>query len=234
VHWKFNVWGEKYHPYAEDARFAGRVLQRIGIRVYDAPFVCEGGAVHSDGQGTVLTTEQCLLNPNRNPGLTQEQMETCLRLYLGARKVIWLGSGFADIETDGHIDNIACFAGAGRVLLGMPASRNHPDYAAVREASRRLEQARDAEGRSLEVIELPQPKKIRSGWNGSPLAASYVNFYLPNGAIVMPAFGDPNDEKARAVLADCFPGRDIMQIDALDIVEGGGGIHCITQQEPQP
>jgi agmatine deiminase len=234
VQWKFNAWGEKYHPYTEDARFAGRVLKRMGVRAYDAPLVCEGGALHSDGQGTVLTTEQCLLNANRNPDLSKEQVESCLRLYLGARKVIWLGEGFEDVETDGHVDNIACFAAPGLVLLGIPASRNHPDHGPVREAARRLEAAHDAEGRKFRIVELPQPKKIRLGWNGKPLPASYVNFYLPNGAIVMPAFNDPNDEKARAVLADVFPGRDIMQIDAADIVEGGGGIHCITQQEPQP
>jgi agmatine deiminase len=234
VQWVFNAWGNKYQPFANDATFAGRVLKMLGLPAYQAPLVCEGGALHSDGQGTILTTEQCLLNPNRNPDLSKDDVEACLRLYLGARQVIWLGSGFSDDETDGHIDNIACFAEKGRVLLGMPASRNHPDYEPVREALRRLQAARDADGGRLEVIEVPQPKKLRQSWSCHTLAASYVNFYLPNGAIVMPAFGDANDEKARAVLADAFPGRDIMQIDALDIVQGGGGIHCITQQEPLP
>jgi agmatine deiminase len=115
----------------------------------------------------------------------------------------------------------------------MPASRSHPDYTPVKEALRRLKAAHDADGNRLEVIELPQPKKVQLGWSGQPLATSYVNFYLPNGAVVMPAFGDANDEVARSVLADVFIGRDIMQIDAVDIVQGGGGIHCITQQEPQ-
>jgi agmatine deiminase len=233
VQWRFNAWGNKYRPYANDATFASRVLNMLGLPVYEAPLVCEGGALNSDGQGTILTTEQCLLNPNRNPDLSQTDVETRLRLYLGARQVIWLGSGFSDHETDGHVDNIACFIGKGRVLLGMVAARTHPDYEPLREAQRRLKAARDADGNKIEVIELPQPKKVRQGWSGQPPAASYVNFYLPNGAIVMPAFGDPNDEKARAVLADCFPGRDIMQIEATDIVQGGGGIHCITQQEPQ-
>jgi agmatine deiminase len=118
------------------------------------------------------------------------------------------------------------------VLLGIPQFKNHPDYEPVMDAKRRLLQARDAQGRAIEVIELPQPQETRLDTRGRPLAASYVNFYLPNGGIVMPAFNDLNDEKARAVLADCFPGRDILQVDALDIVEGGGGIHCITQQEP--
>ena len=233
VQWRFNAWGRKYHPYANDASFARRVLAFAGVNVYEAPLVCEGGALHTDGGGTLLTTEQCLLNANRNPGLSRAEAEECLRIYLGARVVIWLGEGFSDDETDGHVDNIACFAQPGRVILGMPASRSHPDYIPSREALRRLQAARDGEGRRLEIVELVQPKKLRHAWNGKLLQASYVNFYLPNGAVVMPAFGDAHDEKARAVLADCFPGRDIMQIDALDIVEGGGGIHCITQQEPQ-
>lgn len=232
VQWIFNSWGQKYHPYTHDAAFARRVLETIGAVVYSAPLVCEGGAIHADGGGTVLTTEQCLLNPNRNPGWTREQVDEVLRLYLGVRKVIWLGGGFSDAETDGHIDNIACFAGPGRVILGMPAARSHPDHAAVQEAKRMLEAARDAEGRALEIVPLPQPKKHRQSWSGRLLAMSYVNFYLANGVVMMPAFDDPNDEPARIVLAQCFPDRDIMQIDALDIVQGGGGIHCITQQEP--
>ena len=232
VQWQFNAWGNKYFPFADDAKFASRVLEREGLKIYRAPLVCEGGAIHVDGEGTLLATEQTLLNANRNPNLTQQEIEEALALYTGIRKVIWLGEGFSDDETDGHIDNIACFAGAGRVLLGIPQFKSHPDYEPVMDAKRCLLEARDAQGRALEVIELPQPQEKKVDWQGRMLQASYVNFYLPNGGIVMPAFNDLNDEKARAVLADCFPGRDILQVDALDIVEGGGGIHCITQQEP--
>jgi agmatine deiminase len=232
VQWIFNAWGSKYLPYANDASFARRVLEMIGAAVYSAPLTCEGGALHTDGEGTVLTTEQCLLNANRNPSCTREEVEELIKLYLGARKVIWLGAGFSDRETDGHIDNIASFAAPGRVILGMPP-KNHPDYTPVQDALGRLKAARDAEGRALEVVEMPQPRKQRRAWSGALLPASYVNFYLANGAVVMPAFDDPTDEGARTIVAQCFPGRDIMQIDALDIVEGGGGIHCITQQEPQ-
>jgi agmatine deiminase len=231
VQWQFNAWGNKYFPFDADAQFASRVLEKQKVCTYRAPLVCEGGAIHSDGEGTLLTTEQTLLNANRNPGLTQQEIEEALALYTGARKVIWLGEGFSDDETDGHIDNIACFAAPGRVIVGMPSSKSHPDFEPVMDALHRLNEARDALGRRLEIVELPQPHTERRDWQGRPLQASYVNFYLPNGGIVMPAFNDANDEKARAVLADCFPGRDILQIDALDIVEGGGGIHCITQQE---
>ncbi|MGD0190709.1 MAG: agmatine deiminase family protein [Rhizomicrobium sp.] len=232
VAWRFNAWGNKYHPYAEDAAFASRALTEAGVESYPAPLVCEGGAIHVDGEGTLITTEQCLLNPNRNPNLSRQQVEERLALFTGARRIIWLGEGFSDEETDGHVDNIACFSAPGRVIVGVPASRANVDYEPALEAIRRLGEARDARGHPIEVVEVVQPQKERLDYKGRPLAASYVNFYLPNGGVVMPSFDDRNDEQARSVIADCFPGRDILQVDALDIVEGGGGIHCITQQEP--
>jgi len=232
VQWQFNAWGNKYRPFDQDAEFATRLLKHLDVPVYKAPFVCEGGAIHVDGEGSLLTTDQCLLNPNRNPDLTPQEIEEGLALFTGARRIIWLGEGFSDEETDGHVDNIACFVGPGRVLIGIPAAKSDPDWGPVMEAARRLRAERDAEGRRLEVIDIEQPLETRRDWRGRPLAASYVNFYLPNGGVVMPGFNDKNDEKARAVIADCFPGRDILQIEVLDLVEGGGGIHCITQQEP--
>ncbi|MEI9888159.1 MAG: agmatine deiminase family protein [Rhizomicrobium sp.] len=232
VQWEFNAWGNKYHPWSDDARFATLAAAHAGLKVYRAPLVCEGGAIHTDGEGTLITTEQCLLNANRNPHLSKQQVEERLALYTGARRILWLGEGFSDDETDGHIDNIACFAGPGRVLVGVPAARSHPDFELVMELIRRLGIARDAQGRSFEIVELAQPKTLATDHRGRPLQASYINFYLANGGLVMPAFDDRNDEPARTVLADCFPGRDILQIQAHDIVAGGGGIHCITQQEP--
>jgi agmatine deiminase len=233
VSWQFNAWGNKYHPYAEDAAFAGRIAHRLNTKLYLAPMVCEGGAIHVDGEGTLLTCEQTLLNVNRNPNLTQQEVEETLALYTGARKIVWLGEGFSDDETDGHVDNITCFAGPGRVIVGVPASKSHPDTEPVKEAIRRLKAARDAHGRAFEIIEVQQPKKLGKDYRGRTHQASYINFYLCNGGLVMPSFDDPNDEKAREILAQAFPGRDILQVDALDIVEGGGGIHCITQQEPE-
>ena len=230
--WEFNAWGNKYHPWTEDAQFAGRAARHSGVRLYSAPLVCEGGAIHCDGEGTLITTEQCLLNANRNPHLSQQQVEERLALFTGARRILWLGEGFSDDETDGHIDNIACFAGPGRILVGVPAARSHPDFEPVMELIRRLGEARDARGRRIEIVELEQPRKTGADHRGRPLQASYVNFYLANGGLVMPAFGDFNDDRARSTVADCFPGRDILQIEANDIVAGGGGIHCITQQEP--
>ncbi len=227
VQWRFNAWGGKYTPFDRDAAFAAKVAEKAGVMLRQASIICEGGAIHSDGQGTILTTEQCLLNPNRNPGLTKDDAEQVLRDFVGAERVIWLGEGFSDSETDGHVDNIACFAGEGRVILGMPDSRNHPDHAPVMEAKRRLKAV------ELEVIELLQPKTIRHDRHGRLLQTSYVNFYFCNGGLVMPSFDDAHDEQARASLADCFPDREIVAVPALDIVTGGGGIHCITQQEPR-
>jgi agmatine deiminase len=232
VSWEFNAWGNKYRPWADDAELGARIARHADTKLYRAPLVCEGGAIHTDGEGTLITTEQCLLNENRNPHLTRQQIEERLALFTGVRKILWLGEGFSDDETDGHIDNIACFAAPGRVIIGVPAERSHPDFEPAIEAIRRLKTARDAEGRAVDVVEIVQPREQRHDWRGRPLQASYVNFYLANGGVVMPAFNDANDERAREAIADCFPGRDILQIDALDIVEGGGGIHCITQQEP--
>ena len=230
--WSFNAWGNKYHPYTNDAELAAKILAAADVAVYRAPLVCEGGAIHVDGEGTLLTTEQCLLNPNRNPHLDRQQVEERLALFTGARRIVWLGEGFSDDETDGHVDNIASFAAPGRVIVGVPAEKSHPDYEPVVEAIRRLSETRDAEGRRFDIVEIVQPRKIRFDWRERPLQASYINFYLVNGGLLMPGFDDPHDERARDQLAECFPGRDILQIDALDIVQGGGGIHCITQQEP--
>jgi agmatine deiminase len=226
IAWRFNAWGGKYERFADDSRFAARLGEKLGMPVHPASIICEGGAIHSDGAGTVLTTEQCLLNPNRNPGLTRAVAEEILKYALGARRVVWLGEGFSDRETDGHVDNIACFTPGGAVLVGVPDSRAHPDHAPVMEAIRRVKAA------GLDVIELAQPLTPRHDAQGRLLPASYINFYLCNGGLIMPSFDDPNDEAARATLAALFPDRAISVVPALAIVRGGGGIHCITQQQP--
>jgi agmatine deiminase len=232
VAWQFNAWGDKYRPYANDRQFAARLLELSGARRFSAPLVCEGGAIHVDGEGTLMTTEQCLLNPNRNPDRSREQVERILAEYTGAERILWVPGHFCDEETDGHIDNIACFAAPGRVILGVPSEKCHPDFEAIATARRQLEEVHDGRGRRLEIVEIVQPHRLRTDWRGRLLAASYVNFYLANGGVVMPAFGDPADAAARDVLADCFPDRRVEQVEVLDIVQGGGGIHCITQQEP--
>jgi agmatine deiminase len=231
VAWRFNGWGGANPHHERDAELAREILARLGMRRYAAPFVLEGGSVHVDGEGTVLTTEQCLLNPNRNPGLDRAAIEDGLKAYLGARCVIWLGEGLEDDETSGHVDNVACFARPGVVLVLATDDPDDGNYRPLRDGLRRLRAARDTVGRRLEVVEVPQPRRVASG-GGRRLTLSYINFYLANGAVIMPAFDDPMDEPARRAVAAAFPDREIVQLPALAIVRGGGGIHCITQQQP--
>ena len=231
VHWRFNAWGNKYNGIENDVAFGRRVLDTLDMRRYDGPMVLEGGSVCVDGQGTLITTEQCLLNANRNPSLTRQQIEERLALFLGVTKVIWLGEGLEDDETDGHVDNIACFAGLGRVLVYGAREKGGLNERVMRDNIARLKAARDAQGRALEIIELPEPAR-RERHDGRRLDMSYINFYFASYGIVMPSFDDPMDGVALEIMEKAFPDRRIVQVPALDIVEGGGGIHCITQQQP--
>jgi agmatine deiminase len=174
-----------------------------------------------------------LLNENRNPELSRQQVEERLALFAGAMRILWLGDGFADKETDGHIDNIACFAAPGRIILGVYDDKSHPNYRPALESVMRLQQARDASGGPIEIIEVKQPRQTKERFDGSLLDASYINFYLCNGAVIVPVFDDENDAEAHKILASAFPGREVVPVNAIDIVEGGGGIHCITQQQPK-
>ena len=231
VDWRFNAWGNKFPDYENDAAVAGAVLEHLDARAYAAPMVLEGGSIHVDGEGTLLTTEQCLLNANRNPDLSRAQIEKLLCGYTGVRRVIWLGQGLVDDETDGHVDNLACFVRPGVVLALSTDDPEDANHAALQDNLARLRAAKDAAGRDLEVIEVPQPAR-RMGADGRRLALSYINFYIANGGIVMPSFEDAKDEAAFAIVSQCFPDRKVRQIPLLDIICGGGGIHCITQQQP--
>jgi agmatine deiminase len=254
VDWRFNAWGGRrgglYSPWDRDERAAQKILEIEQAARYRAPIVLEGGSIHVDGEGTVLTTEECLLNANRNPDLSREQIEAILLDYLGAEKVIWLGRGVCNDETDGHVDNIVCFARPGVVLLTWAADEADPQHAISLDALERLEAATDARGRSLEVIRLPAPGPLlisedeASGVepgagtvarsSGDRLAASYVNFYIANERVVFPLLDERHDAAAADLLAGCFPGREIVGVPAREILLGGGNIHCITQQVPAP
>lgn len=252
VDWRFNAWGGLhgglYFPWDRDDRVARKVLDMEGAARYRAPLVLEGGAIHVDGEGTVMTTEQCLLNPNRNPELLREQIEQALFDHLGAEKVIWLGDGVYNDETDGHIDNLACFARPGLVLLSWCEDESDPQHLISRDALQRLEAATDARGRSIEVVRLPSPGPITitaeeaegvevvAGTaprrEGDRMAASYVNFYIASQRIVMPLLDERFDEEAKEILRGCFPDREVVGIPAREILLGGGNVHCITQQVP--
>jgi agmatine deiminase len=232
VDWRFNAWGGKYQKYDRDAAVAEAVLEHLDVAREAAPLVLEGGSIHVDGEGTLLTTEECLLNPNRNPDLGRDEIEALLGAYLGVRQVIWLGQGLEQDETDGHVDNLACFVRPGVVLALTSDDPDDGNYAALSDNLDRLRAARDAKGRELEVIEVAQPARGEDD-GGLRLGMSYVNFYIANGGVVMPSFEDGKDGAARDTIAACFPDREVRQVPALDIVHGGGGIHCITQQQPK-
>jgi agmatine deiminase len=248
VDWRFNAWGGIYSPWDRDERLAARVLEVEGADRYRAPLVLEGGSIHVDGEGTVLTTEECLLNPNRNPGLSKGEIERLLLEYLGGKKVIWLGRGVYEDETDGHVDNLACLPRPGVVLLTWSNDASDPQQAISRDALSRLEAATDARGRSFEVVLLPSPGPLyataeeaagveaREGTlprrEGDRLAGSYANFYLANGHVVMPLLDERYDDEAAAILATQFPEREVVGVPSREILLGGGNIHCITQQVP--
>jgi agmatine deiminase len=252
VDWHFNAWGGLngglYFPWDRDERVARKVLEIEGADRYRAPIVLEGGSIHVDGEGTVMSTEECLLNPNRNPELSREEIEQTLFDYLGATKMIWLGQGVYNDETNGHVDNLACFARPGVVLLTYCEDESDPQHAISRDAQQRLEAATDARGRPIEVVRLPSPGPVTiteeeaSGVDaiagtlprraGDRLAASYANFYIATKRIVYPLLDERYDEQAAEVLRGCFPEREVVGVPAREILLGGGNIHCITQQVP--
>jgi agmatine deiminase len=252
VDWRFNAWGGLqgglYVPWDRDDRVARKVLEIEGADRYRAPIVLEGGSVHVDGEGTVIATEECLLSPNRNPQLSRAEIEQTLFDYLGAETVIWLGRGVYDDETDGHVDNLACFARPGVVLLTWTDDEADPQHAISRDALGRLEGATDARGRALEVVRIPSPGPLTitdeeaSGVDALPgsrprragdrLAASYANFYLGTTRVVFPLLDPRFDDAAGEVLRGCFPDREVVGLPAREILLGGGNIHCITQQVP--
>jgi agmatine deiminase len=230
VDWRFNAYGGIYEEYGRTRGMARRILDLLGARRFASPLVLEGGAVHVDGEGTVLTTAEVVLDPRRNPGLGRDEAERLLCEYLGAEKVLWLSSALDHDNTGGHVDNLACFAAAGVVAALACADPEDPQYVAVQENLMRLRAATDARGRALEVVELPMP--ARPEFKGSRLSPSYVNFYVANGAVVMPAFGDPADDEARDVLARLFPRRTIVPVPTLELAKADGNVHCLTQQQP--
>lgn len=253
--WAFNAWGGLdgglYFPWAHDDAVAEKILQIEKISRYRTDdFVLEGGAIHVDGEGTLLVTAECLLNKNRNPQMNRDAIEAKLRDYLNIDKVIWLPRGIVNDETDEHVDNMACFAAPGVVLLAWTDDQNDPQYQHSQLALDILTRERDAKGRAINVIKVPLPSNLygraeeyatvdQSTSTGgmareanTRLAGSYINFYICNGGLIVPTFDDPNDNVAAAVLADAFPHHRVVQVPGREILLGGGNIHCITQQQP--
>jgi len=239
VKWKFNGWA-RYKNHARDEQAGLAVALQLGapLALPEAQFgkkrarvVLEGGAIDVDGEGSLLCTEECLLNGRqaRNAPLGKAGMEAVLRDHLGAECVLWLGSGIAGDDTAGHIDDFARFVAPGKVVLADEQNKSDPNYAVLRDAAARLRRTRDAQGRKLEVIRLPMPAPLI--FDGQRLPASYANFYIGNAAVLVPTFNDPNDREALGILAELFPKRRVVGIHSSDFVLGLGTIHCSTQQE---
>jgi agmatine deiminase len=224
VHFRFNSWGEKFLPFDRDAEVGGRIAAVLGDEVRRAPIVLEGGSILGDGAGTLLVTEQCLLHPNRNPSLSQDEIEEALRRWLGVESIVWLGMGLVeDRDTDGHVDLIAAFTRPGQVLLQTVAPDN-PNYDNCEENRARLGAA------GIEVIDVPWLPYVEVG--GEAVAVGYLNLYLCNGGVIVPICGDDSEANALELIGATFPGREVVPVPGAVLAYGGGGPHCITQQVP--
>ena len=236
VNWQFNAWGGKYAPWNLDDQVAPQILSSGGFKRFDAPLVMEGGSLHVDGEGTLLTTEQCLLNPNRNPEQTREQIEAELKKYLNVQKVVWLKNGLDGDETDGHIDNVACFVAPSKILIQICDDPEDKNYVITQENLKILGKESDSLGRKFEIVHIQQPPKLCDPETGRRYTLSYLNFYFVNGGIILPVFGGAaaeTDRLAVQVLAKLFPERRIRSVDGLAIIREGGNVHCTTQQMPE-
>lgn len=233
IDWNFNGWGKKF-PHEQDILVANRLAGILGMPSVQSPLVCEGGAFHVDGVGTLITTESCLLNENRNPGLSMIEAESIFRNLLAVQKVIWLPGTTHDFITDGHVDGICFFASLGVVVVQIPDDPADPEYGIMQENLRALQLASDALGNALQIAKILPPRWKYLQDASDDFAATYVNCYMANGAMIMPLFGDPvRDQEARAVMQRVFPDVEIVALGINAIAELGGGIHCLTLQQPK-
>jgi agmatine deiminase len=230
VDFEFDSWGKKYGPWDLDRAVPVQMARALGVPQFRAGVVLEGGSIDGNGEGTVLTTESCLLNPNRGPGRTREGMERVLADQLGTRHVLWLGEGIAGDDTDGHVDDLARFVDAGTVVTALEDDSADENFAPLKANLARLRAMRDPQGKPFAIATLPMPPPLFV--DGQRCPASYANFYLANGVALVPTYGAPSDSRALAVLRELLPGREIVGIPCGDLVYGLGAIHCVTQQEP--
>jgi agmatine deiminase len=231
VDWGYNAWGGKYPPYDADDAVPTRVAAELRLPVFSPGIVMEGGAVDINGEGTILTTTSCLLNKNRNPGLTKAEIERYLKAYYGQPHVVWLGEGIEGDDTDGHIDDLARFVGPRTIVIGMEADPRDANYRVLLANRERLRRARDASGRPFEIVELPMPEPVV--YKQQRLPATYMNFYFVNGALLVPTFGQAGrDRRALETLQRLQPRRRVVGVDCRAIIWGLGSIHCLTQQQP--
>jgi agmatine deiminase len=228
--WGYNAWGGKYPPYEADDVIPTRIARWMDVPVSEPGMILEGGSIDVNGAGTLLTTTSCLLNPNRNPGLTRSEIEERLCENLGVSKVLWLGDGIEGDDTDGHVDDITRFVSEDTVLTVVEPDESDPNHAPLRENREALERMSLADGRPLKVLELPMPDRIDR--EDLRLPASYANFYIANRVILLPVFGCETDLDAERIVAECFPDRRVVSIDCRELIWGLGAFHCLTQQQP--
>ncbi len=227
--WDYNAWGNKYPPFDLDEVAPTRVAEILRVPVFYPRMILEGGSIEVNGAGALLTTESCLLNKNRNPNLSRNEIERRLRDYLGVRDILWLGDGIAGDDTDGHIDDLARFVADRTVVTVVEEDRDDENYVSLHENLARLREMKIGKN-NLEVVTLPMPKKIAR--EGLRLPASYANFYIANTCVLVPTFADSADETALSVLRECFPARRAIGIDCRELIWGLGAFHCLTQQQP--
>lgn len=231
VDWGYNAWGGKYPPFEQDDRIPTLVGQALEIPVYHPGIIMEGGAVDFNGKGTLLTTTACLLNENRNPQLNQHEIEDYLYQYYGVSQVLWLGEGIVGDDTDGHIDDITRFVNEDTVVTVVEENTTDENYGILQENLKALKKMRLANGKPLNIVELPMPSPIV--YEDQRLPASYANFYISNAAVIVPTYRDQQDQKALDILTACFPDRKVVGVDSMDIIWGLGSWHCLSQQEPE-
>src|ERR1700687_2207037 len=230
IDWIYNAWGGKYPPWAHDDVVPQHIATRLGVRRFAPGIVLEGGSIDVNGCGTLLTTEACLLNPNRNPHLSRTQIGAYLRHYLGVRHILWLGDGIVGDDTDGHIDDLARFVDERTVVTVLEENRGDENYDRLQLNYERLHQMIDQDGRALRIVTLPMPEPVH--YDGQRLPASYANFYIANAVVLVPVFDDSHDAAALRTLQDIFPQRRVIGINARAMVWGLGAFHCVTQQQP--
>jgi agmatine deiminase len=230
VAWEWNAWGGKYPPWDADARLSRAIARRLGLEVFAPGLVLEGGALETDGAGTLLVNERCVVDERRNPGVDRATLERTLRDFLGIERVLWVGGELAGDDTDGHIDQLARFVAPGRVVAARQPDRLDPNHAALAANLALLGSLTDAAGRRLEVVPIDVP--ARFAFEGTQLPASHLNYLVANGLVAVPVFGGPTDEPALRLLGDCFPGRRVEPVDCSALVRGRGALHCITRDEP--
>ena len=230
IDWNYNAWGDKYPPYDLDDVIPSLIGAAYGIPVYHPGIVMEGGSVEFNGEGTILTSTCCLLNPNRNPHLSQETIESYLRNYYGAEQVLWVPEGMVGDDTDGHIDDTIRFVNAGTVLSVVEHNRSDENYELLQRNLKELNSMRLLNGKQLNIVELPMPDPVV--YEDQRLPASYANFYIANGSVIVPVFRCDKDDLALRIIQDCFPSRTVTGIDSTEIIWGLGSFHCLSQQEP--